>query len=217
MIQNELLQTLKTEAYTAVVADILDSLGLQNQILPSRIRPLGNSEAVVGIARTILVRDVVSASPHPYEVEFALVDDLREGDVIVAQCGEREAAFWGELLSTAAAKRGAVGAVVDGFCRDLRQISELRFPVYARGMSPADSKGRCEAVARDIPIEIGGVAIHPGDMIFADLDGVVVVPAGSIDETARGALEKVRGEQTVFNALQSGMSTREAYDKWGIL
>lgn len=216
-MKKQLFQTLREEAYSAVVADVLDSLGFPNQILPSRIRPLEGSGAIVGTVRTILVRDVQSASAHPYEVEFSLVDDLNQDDVVVAACGDREAAFWGELLSTASAKRGAVGAVIDGFCRDVRQIRDLGFPVFARGTNPGDSKGRCEPVERDKPIQIGGVRIASGDAVFADLDGVVIIPSQVIDETAALALEKVRGERTVFNALQSGMSTREAYDRWGIL
>jgi regulator of RNase E activity RraA len=212
-----LRSSLKAVAYSAVLADILDSLGYSCQILPPHIRPVWNACVVVGTARTILVQDVATASAHPYDVEFSLVDDLRDGDVVVAQCGAREAAFWGELLSTAAEQRGSSGAVIDGFCRDIRQIQELGFPVFARGMSPADSKGRCESISRDIPIQIGGVMISSGDLVFADADGVVITPTDLIEEVARKALEKVSAERTVFNALKAGMSTHEAFDTWGIL
>ena len=220
MAKNDLLshcEMLRREAYSAVIADVLDGLGRMHRILPSSIRPLWPEATLVGRARTILVHDVARASPNPYEVEFALVDDLSPGDVVVAVCGGHEAAFWGELLTTAAQNHRAHGAVVDGFCRDVKKVQAMGFPVFARGIAAADSKGRCEAVSRDVALRCGEVTIAPGDLISGDFDGVVVVPKDLTEEVVAKALEKVRGERTVYNALRSGMSAREAYARWGIL
>ncbi len=211
------MESMRLEAYSAVIADVLDGLGRRDRILSSSIRPLWAEAVLFGRARTIRVRDVDTVSPTPYEVEFALVDDLHPGDVVVAECRAHEAALWGELLTTAARNHQAAGAVIDGFCRDVKKVQATGFPVFARGTSPADSKGRCEAVARDEPIRCGGVSVFPGDLVFGDFDGVVVIPGELSEEAMRKALEKVRGERTVHRALRSGMSAREAYDRWGIL
>jgi regulator of RNase E activity RraA len=211
------MESMRREAYSAVIADVLDGLGRRDRILSSSIRPLWAEAVLFGRARTIRVRDVDTVSPTPYEVEFALVDDLHPGDVVVAECAGHEAALWGELLTTVAQNHQAAGAVIDGFCRDVKKVQATGFPVFARGTSPADSKGRCEAVARDEPIRCGGVSVFPGDLVFGDFDGVVVIPEELSEEAMRKALEKVRGERTVHRALRSGMSAREAYDRWGIL
>ena len=205
------------EAFAAVIADVLDGMGRTQQVMAAHLRPLWPEARLFGRARTILVRDVEVASPNPYEMEFTLVDDLRAGDVVVAQCGRNEAAFWGELLTTAAQQHDAQGVVIDGFCRDVAKVHDMGFPVFARGIAAADSKGRCEAVERDVPVRCGGVTVSPGDLVFGDFDGVVVIPRADADDVTRAALEKVRGENTVAEALRSGMSAREAYDRWGIL
>ena len=210
-------QRLLEEAYTAVIADVLDGMGRMHQVMAAEVRPLWPDARLLGRARTMLVRDVDVASPNPYEVEFTLVDDLSAGDVVVAQCGDNEAALWGELLTTAAQHHGAHGAVIDGFCRDVVKVRQMGFPVFARGIAAADSKGRCEAVERDVPIRCGGVPVSPGDLVFGDFDGLVVIPRDVADEALGAALEKVRGESTVADALRSGMSARDAYGRWGIL
>ncbi len=205
------------QAYTAVIADVLDGMGKSGQVLASSVRPLWEQARLFGRARTIRVEDVKSASPNPYEIEFELVDDLGPGEVVVAQCGDAEAAFWGELLATAACGRGACGAVIDGYCRDVLGVRDLGFSVFARGMAASDSQGRCEAVERDKEICCAGVAVAPGDMVFGDYDGIVVIPSAEADEAMRRALEKVGSENTVAEALRGGMSAREAYDRWGVL
>ena len=205
------------QAYSAVFADVLDSLGRADQSLDGSVAPLWPDARLFGSARTVLVQDVESASASPYEVEFGLVDDLNPGDIVVAQCGEARAALWGELLTTAAQNRGATGAVIDGYCRDVALVRDLGYPVFARGAAPTDSQGRCEAVQRDVPIVCGGVAVRPGDLLFGDLDGIVVVPSEIADDVVAGALDKVHGERTVLEALKGGMSARDAWERWGIL
>ena len=140
----------------------------------------------------------VAEGENPYEVEIALVDDLKPGDVAVFGCGgpTDRIAPWGELLSTASRARGAAGCVTDGLVRDVRQIRAMEFPVFHGGIGPLDSRGRGKMMAMDVPTECGGVLVERGDLVFGDVDGVVVIPqdiAGEVDR--RGAREGQRREQ----------------------
>jgi regulator of RNase E activity RraA len=125
--------------------------------------------------------------------------------------------LWGELLSTAARAHGAVGAVIDGLTRDAAKILAMDFPVFAAGFSPLDSKGRLDAVSHGQPIQIGNCTIRPGDWVFGDIDGVVVVPAELAERVFPLALEKVRGENRVRTELAKGRSVREVFAEYGIL
>ena len=125
--------------------------------------------------------------------------------------------IWGELLSTAARARGARGAVIDGFIRDARQILAMGFPVFTTGLSPVDSNGRGDVVAYNVPIECGGVTVNPGDIVFGDADGIVVIPKAVETEVITAAVEKVSGEDRTRDALRDGATLREVYDKYGIL
>src|SRR3954454_1331285 len=167
--------------YSAVLSDVMDSLGLMNQALRPFVRPLDDALVLFGRARTGLYmpRYQVAPGEDPYEVEIALVDDLKPGDVAVFACGgpTDRIAPWGELLSTAAVARLASGCVTDGLVRDIRAIRCMGFPVFHGGIGPLDSKGRGRMVERDVPVVCAGVLVHPGDYVFGDADGVVVVPA----------------------------------------
>src|SRR3569623_3468709 len=139
---------LKKDLYAAVLSDVLDSFGLMNQAMRPFIRPLDESQVLFGRARTGLYMNTyaVTEGENPYEVEIALVDDLKPGDVPVLECGGPTAriAPWGELLSTASVKRGAAGCVIDGLVRDVRMIREMQFPVFHGGIGPLDTKGRAK-------------------------------------------------------------------------
>jgi 4-hydroxy-4-methyl-2-oxoglutarate aldolase len=202
--------------YTPVVADVLDKLGLRNQCLHSRVRPLWPEATSAGFALTVQTVPAREFQPaHPYAGELAAVDALQPGDVLVVS--ESEASFWGELLSTAARYRGCRGVVLDGPTRDSRAILQMGFPVFHVGFHPADSLGRIDVVAHNIPIACGGVLIHPGDLILADHDGVVAIPTAVAAEVLQRAEEKVSGENKVREALAAGMTTTAAFAKFGIL
>src|SRR6185295_14733910 len=124
---------------------------------------------------------------------------------------------WGELLTTAALQRGAVGAVTDGFVRDVRAIRNMKFPVFHGGIAPLDSKGRGKVVAIDVPIECAGVRIEPGDLIFGDVDGVVVVPRRAEDEVLSRAFQKVASENRTRDELLQGAKLGEVFDRYGVL
>jgi 4-hydroxy-4-methyl-2-oxoglutarate aldolase len=204
--------------YSAVLADILDDLGFRHQALEHNIRPIGSPLKLVGRAFTVLATDVYEAPENPYVTELEAVDQLAEGDVVVATTnGSTSSALWGELLSTAARSKGARGAVIDGLTRDSVKIMEMGFPVFARGYSPLDSKGRMEVISYGVPIRCGGVLVRPGDIVFSDHDGVVVIPQGISEEVLLRAVDKASGEDEMRRALQRGMGVIEAYNRYGIL
>jgi len=202
--------------YTPVVADVLDKLGFRAQCMHARIRPLWPEAKAAGYALTVQTVPAREVSPaHPYAGELAAVDSLQAGDVLVVS--ESAWSFWGELLSTAANYRGCRGVILDGPTRDSCAIRKTGFPIFHAGFHPADSLGRLDVTAHNVPIECGGVLVNLGDLILADHDGVVVVPHAAAEETLRLAEEKVCGENLVRKALAGGMSTTEAFKKYGIL
>ena len=202
--------------YTPVVADVLDRLGYREQSLRAEIRPLTPGQTLAGFARTVHTIAAPELSPaEPYKGEMAAVDALGPDDVmVVSTC---DWSFWGELLSTAARYRGCRGVVIDGYTRDTRAIKAMGFPVFCRGIHPADSLGRLDVTAHDVPIVCGGVAVETNDLILADDDGVVVVPRSIADQALALAEEKVSGENLVRVKLAEGMSVTEAFRKYGVL
>ena len=213
--------TLKTLS-AAVLSDTLDSVGLMQQAMKAFVRPLDDTLRLVGRARTGVYMPVYAPpapGENPYEVEIALVDELAPGDVAVLACdGPTERiAPWGELLSTASAARGASGCVTDGLVRDVRQIREMRFPVFCGGIGPLDTRARARMVERDVPVMCAGVTVHPGDLVFGDVDGVVVIPRDIEHEVVRRALEKVSGEDQSREALQRGEKLADVFRRLGIL
>ncbi len=204
--------------YTAVLADIMDSLGFSRQVMRPDIRPLYPGACLVGRAATMLAAETFSISERPYYLELELLDSLKAGEVILcAMAGHQPASIWGELLSTHARARGARGAVIDGSSRDSRAISAMQFPVFATGLSPADSKGRYNVVKIRTRVMAGGVLVSDGDIIVADHDGCVVIPQEIADEVIRKAQEKVNGENQVRDILRRGASIRQVFDDYGIL
>jgi regulator of RNase E activity RraA len=204
--------------YSAVLADVLDSLGHRTSVLPPDVRPLRNEWRLFGRVVTLKAERVDALPERPFAVELACVDGLRPGDVLVAATdGDRGSALWGELLSTSAQAHGAVGAVIDGLTRDAARILTMDFPVFAAGLSPLDSRGRLDGVSHGEPIIIGPCTIRPGDWVFGDIDGVVIVPAALADQAFAQALAKITGENQVREELARGRSAQEVFAEYGIL
>lgn len=204
--------------YSAVLADVLDGLGHRHAALPPDIRPLRPDWRIFGRAATLSAVTVASEPKHPYAIELECIDALRPGDLLVATTnGDRDSALWGELLSTASHAHGAVGSVIDGLTRDAAKILAMDFPVFAAGFSPLDSKGRLDGISHGQPIRIGSCVIRPGDWVFGDIDGIVVVPAEAAEQAFPRALEKVTGENRVRAELARGRSVREVFAEYGIL
>ncbi len=214
----ELFDMMTEQLYAAVISDALDAAGYRHQVLRHTLRPLLPETVVVGRAMPVLCLDVYEIPDEPYQQEIAAVDSLKQDDVLVCSTnGSTRICFWGELLSTAASARGARGAIIDGFIRDVRRIMGMRFPIFTTGLSPVDSNGRGEVVAYNVPIECGGVTVNPGDIVFGDADGVVIIPQSVEKTVIEAALEKVQGENQTREALREGATLREVYDKFGIL
>jgi 4-hydroxy-4-methyl-2-oxoglutarate aldolase len=204
--------------FSAVLADVLDALGHRTSALPIDLRPLKPEWKILGRAVTLSAAPVDMEPEQPYAVELACVDSLKPGDVLVATTnGDRGSALWGELLSTSARAHGAVGVVIDGLTRDAAKILAMDFPVFAAGCCPLDSKGRLDGVSFGQPIRIGACSVRPGDWVFGDIDGVVVIPAESADQAFPRSLEKVTGENRVRAELAKGRSAREVFHEYGIL
>lgn len=209
---------IQRDLYTGVICDVLDSLGFRDQAMEADVRPVGPNMKLVGRARPALSVDVYEEVENCYAKEIAWVDALQPGDVAVG-CTNRSTrtGLWGELLSTAARARGARGAVMDGYVRDVRRIIDLQFPVFAAGMRPVDSRGRSVVLDFDVPVQCAGVSVRTGDIVFADIDGVAIIPREVAQETVARALEKVRLENESRAELERGGYLRDVYAKHGVL
>ena len=171
-----------------------------------------------GEAVTIHLEAVTELPARPFQLEMELIDALQEGQVVVAQCEARElSAFWGGLLSNAAIGRRAAGVITDGGVRDYAEITALGFPTFAAGLTPYDSLGRMDGKRRGTPITCGGVRVSPGDLVFGDVDGIVVVPQDIVERVVAKAWEKVNAESTVRTELRAGAGVAATFRKYGVL
>src|SRR4051794_20926338 len=214
---SELFKLIKDVLYTPVVGDILDDLGFSHQFLPQPIQPLREDMKLAGRAMPVLMIDVFGKQKQPFGKLTEALDQLQPGEIYLASGGEMRCAYWGEILTATAKKRGAVGAVINGYHRDTPKVLEQNWPVFSRGRFAQDSAVRTQVIDYRCPIEIGQVRVEPGDLIFGDLDGVVIVPRQVENEAIERALAKARGEKTVRKAIESGMSSTDAFRKFGIL
>jgi 4-hydroxy-4-methyl-2-oxoglutarate aldolase len=216
-----LAEDLRRLLYVSVVSDVLDGIGLMHQALRPFVRPLDDGLTLFGRARTGRYEraGMKSAEHNPYALEMDLIDTLRADEVAVLACdGPTETiAPWGELLSTAAKARGAAGCVTDGLVRDVTRIRAMGFPVFHGGIGPLDTRNRAEMVAKDVTVTIAGVSVSPGDWILGDADGVVVIPAGNVEQVIRAALDKITAEDTTRAELEAGQSLRAVYARHGVL
>jgi 4-hydroxy-4-methyl-2-oxoglutarate aldolase len=214
---DELFALCVRELYTPVVGDILDDLGFNHQFLPQPIQPLREEMKLAGRAMPVVMIDVFGKQKKPFGLLTEALDQLQPGEIYLASGGEMRCAYWGEILTATAKKRGAVGAVINGFHRDTPKVLEQDWPVFSRGRFAQDSFIRTQVVDFRCRIEIGQVTVQPGDLVFGDLDGVVVVPQKVEAEVVERALAKARGEKLVRKEIESGMSSTAAFKKYGIL
>ena len=216
--ERDIFDLMAQKLAASVISDILDALGFRDQVMRAMIRPLYPEALVVGRAMPVLYAEVFEVPEKPYQMEIEVVDSLKPDDVMVAYAPvTANAALWGGLLSTAAKARGARGVVIEGMTRDVKQITSMTFPVFASGISPLDAKGRLRVFAYRCAIECGGVLVEPGDIIFGDADGVVVIPQDVAVETVNEALKKGTAEHFAAEELKKGTLLREAYAKHGVL
>lgn len=222
----ELFGLARRELFTAVVGDVMDKLGLLRQFLPPNIQPLRTDMVAIGRAMTVLEADAFaekatsSVNPlaaKPFGLMLEALDDLKPNEIYICTGASPRYALWGELMSTRALKLGAAGAVLDGYSRDTNGILALNFPTFSYGRYAQDQGPRGKVIDFRVPLEIGQVRILPGDIVFADLDGVCVIPQQAEEEVFVRALEKARGEKLVRKAIEGGMSATEAFATFGIM
>lgn len=213
-----LFNFIKQHLYVAAVCDILDELGYRNQAMHQRLRPLLpdiKNCGFIGRARTFRWMETDHVAEDPYGLEIEAMDSLKAGDIVVHSSDHGGTnAPWGELMSTIAKRNGVAGCVCDSQVRDCIKIIEMNFPVYYAGIRPLDSKGRAIVIAYDVPVRCGEVLVYPGEIIFADFDGVVVVPKAAEHNVFEKAMEKVNNENLSRRKLIEGKSLREVYDKY---
>ena len=208
---------MKQKLYTPVVGDILDGMGYVHQFLPPEIHPMREDMKLAGRAMTVLMIDVFGPQKKPFGLLTEALDQLQEHEIYIAAGGTGRCAYWGELLTATARTRGAVGAVLHGYHRDTPQVLSQNWPVFSCGPWAQDSSVRTQVVDFRCPIEIGQVTIHDGDLIFGDVDGVLVIPKQVAEQVVEQALVKAAGEKKVRAAIEGGMSATEAFRVFGIL
>ena len=212
------LEMMRQSFYSAVLCDALDSVGLTHQSPRVPLRPCTVETVLIGRCKTTLWADMAHADPQPYQLELAAVDSAQPDDILIAAAaGSLRSGLWGELLSTAARRSGCVGVIVDGAVRDVARMKQMQFPVWARGTCLYDSKDRNRVVDLDVPVEIDGVRFSPGDLVCADVDGIVVVPHAVEAEVVRRAWNKVHAENVVRDSIAAGMTATAAFAKYGVL
>ena len=216
-MEQKRLEELKQKLYSGVLCDVLDQLGYRNQAITS-LRPLGDDTVLFGPAFTSIGTQVYSMPEHPLTAQCKVVDQLSAGEIyILATRGEYTCAVFGELFATAVQQRHGAGVLLDGYARDMRELKKMNFPMFYKGVNPKTSKGRCEINECQIPIQIDGVTICPGDLIFADIDGVVVIPQAVADEVIERALQTIVCEDQVRAGLQNGKSLEQVYGELGAI
>ncbi len=218
MDDTELFAAVRRELFVAAVGDVLDKMGLLRQFLPPQVRPIDPAMVVLGRAMPVLEADLADGAPgESFGLMFTALDDLKPHEVYVCAGASPRYALWGGLMSTRAIACGAAGAVLHGYHRDTHEILQVGFPVASFGGYAQDQAPRGKVVDFRVTVEIDGVVVAPGDIIYGDRDGVLVIPSRAAPDAFAGAFEKVRGEGEVLLALRSGMTTADAFAKFGIM
>lgn len=223
---DELFALMREQLFPAVVGDILDTMGLLKQFLSPGIRPLRQDMVVIGRAMPVLETNCFAASEpagqlplsrQPFGLLFQALDDLKTHEVYVATGCAPQFALWGGLMTTRAMHLKAAGAVLDGYSRDTPEVLASGLPVFSYGGYAQDQGPRGKVIDYRVAVEINGVRIAPGDIVFGDLDGVLVIPRHAEEEAIRRALEKASTENQVRIAIENGMSTVEAFKTFGVM
>ncbi|MCB1518914.1 MAG: RraA family protein [Hyphomicrobiaceae bacterium] len=214
-----LFDTIRTSLTSSVLGDVMDAAGLRRQFLPPRLKPVGDIRVLVGAAMTVLERDISEdADIEPFGLMFNALDDLKAGEIYLCTGSRNPYALWGELMSSRAQALGAVGAVVDGFHRDTAGILARKFPVYSAGAYAQDQRSRGAVMDFRCPLTFdNGTRVECGDIIVADVDGVLAIPASVATEIVAAALEKSSAEKQVQGMIEAGQSTADIFERTGIM
>jgi len=213
----ELFALMRKHLFSSIIGDVLDLHDRHHQFLPANCRPLAPHMIVVGRAMTVLEHDVDELPDPPFGKMLEALDDLKENEVYIAAGCPPSYALWGELMSTAARARGAVGAVMAGYARDVRAIVSMDFPTFCYGSYGQDQRGRGQVVDYRVPLVIEGVTVNPGDILIGDVDGVVVLPRELEVAVVTQALEQAMKENTARTMLQNGARAHDVFTHTGVL
>lgn len=215
---NRNLEELKNILYSGILCDVLDQKGYRNQALGPDVIGLNDETVIFGPAFTSIGTTVYSMPPDPLTAQCKVVDQLSEGEIyVLVTRGDYNCAVFGELFGTAVLARKGAGVLLDAYVRDLKVLKEMNFPLFYKGRNPKTSKGRCEINECQIPVIFDEVTINPGDWIFGDIDGVVVIPKDIVDEVVEEALKTIKKEDDVRYRLRHGSSLQQAYAEIGAI
>lgn len=215
--QAQLFESVRKLLYTAVVGDVLDRMGNLHHFFPPAIRPVTADMVLVGKAVPVIIEDGRGGPEDPFGRLLEAVDSLTDGDVYITNGGASPYALWGELMSTRARHLNAAGAVMNGYHRDTNGILALKFPTFSWGAYAMDISFRGRVVDFNVPAKVGGLMVNPGDIIFGDRDGVLLVPESLAAEVFGQALDKVNSENLVREGFRHGMPAVEAFAKYGVM
>jgi 4-hydroxy-4-methyl-2-oxoglutarate aldolase len=213
----QLFEIIRKDLFTPVVGDILDRERYWHQFLPQPIKPLTPHHRLIGRAMPVRIVEVTGPQPRPFGLLTEALDSLQPGEIYVATGGRMNCAAWGEIMTATARTRGATGAVIDGFHRDTSRVIEQNWPVFSRGSFAQDAGVRSVVSTFRCAVEIDGVVVEPGDLIFGDMDGVLVIPRQIEVKVIHLALEKVAGEKRVRKEIEEGSTSTAVFDRYGIL
>lgn len=212
------VEYLKKTLYSGILSDVLDMRGYRNQAIGGEIFPLQEDTVLFGPAFTSIGTEVYSMPDDPLTAQCKVVDQLGEGEIyVLVTRGSYNCAVFGELFATAVRQRKGAGVLLDGWARDVKALKEMNFPLFYRGKNPRTSKGRCEINECQIPVTMAGVTIHPGDYIFADIDGTVIIPKDIAESVIEESLKVIEKENSVRGMLNSGISLEQAYAEVGAI
>ena len=222
----ELFELTKKKLFTALLGDVMDKMGLLHQFLPAIIKPLSPAMVVIGRAMPVVETDITGevvenagnvVRDKPFGLMFEALDDMKEDEVYICDGSSHNYALWGGLMSVRAMKLGAAGAVVNGYTRDTNEILRLGFPTFSIGTYAQDQGSRGKVIDYRVAIKWNGIRINPGDIVFGDRDGVIIIPKDAEKEAFEGAFAKAHGEKLVAQALRNGESAASAFDRYGIM
>ena len=209
---------LKEKLYCGILCDVLDQKGYRNQALGNEIHGLNDGTVIFGPAFTSIGTTVYSMPADPLTAQCKVVDQLGENEIyVLVTRGDYNCAVFGELFATAVKGRKGAGVLLDAYARDLKALNKMDFPLFYRGRNPKTSKGRCEINECQIPVIMDGVTINPGDWIFGDIDGVVIIPKDIVEEVIDDALKTIEKEDEVRDRLVNGSSLQQAYADIGAI
>ncbi|SHN34869.1 RraA family protein [Gracilibacillus kekensis] len=201
--------------FTAAVNDVLREKGLLYQTLPPEISPLKDNMRICGIAFTVKGSKNLTLE-NEMEQRANMLEALHEDSICVWDTsGDDESAQWGEVMTMASVLRGCRGAVVDGGVRDTDKVLSQNFPVFCKYKTSNGMLGRFRLIDYQIPIQIKSVNIYPGDIIFGDIDGVIVIPKVMAYEVLLEAEQIKENEEEIKKMVLDGLSPKEVVKRGG--